>query len=68
MEDVNRWTRGVLGSVLELLSEKGLGLLPWGEVNDEGVRRSVFGLRRVFDGNVGKHVGELVGEVIGCGC
>ena len=68
LEDVNRWTRGVLGSVLELLSEKGLGLLPWGKVNDEGVRGSVFGLRGVFDGDVGKQVGELVGEVIGCGC
>ena len=58
----------MLGFVLKLLSEEGLGLLPWGKVNDEGVRDSVVGLRGVFDDGVGEHIGELVGEVVSCGC
>jgi hypothetical protein len=58
----------VLGFVFEFLSEKGLGLLPWGEVNDEGVRGRVVGLRGVFGDHVGEDLGELVGEVVSCSC
>jgi hypothetical protein len=68
LEDVDRWTKRVLGFVLELLSEKGLGLLPWGQVYNEGVRGSVIGLRGVFGDGVGKQIGELVGEVVSCVC
>jgi hypothetical protein len=68
LEDVDRWTEGVLGFVLKLLSEEGLGLLPWGQVYNEGVRGSVIGLRGVFGGGVEKQFGELGGEVVSCDC
>jgi hypothetical protein len=67
-EDVDRWTRGVMGFALKLLGEEGFGSLPWGQVYDEGVRGRVFGLRGVFGSGVGEQVAELVGEVVSCGC